>query len=345
VKFPAGKSDDYTYFGGDINGHNVVVATIPSGHSHGVAAMASLARDIKAKFPDVLFGLLVGVASGIPDVSKSPPRDIRLGDVLVAEGENGGACILSYGHGTETAAQAQLNLLAAKTTARLFAAGIGRMKSTSADNWAWFRQYYQALLAKDVKNVTKFRDPGQDKDEPVSSNTNTNTNAEAITPDSGDSTARPDDEQIQNISPTGPRQSRPDDERIRVWYGKLGSGDDLRENPQKRQELKDTYDIIGLETGAASVMDAIDKVGVIRGVCDYGAGEGEEWRPFAAATAAAYAKALLYNIDADTELNKTEAQESPSDASGKNPAEATTVDLTPKLSVNFSPSKLFSWLS
>jgi hypothetical protein len=50
VKFPVGKSDDYIYFGGDINGHNVVIATIPSGHSHGVAAMASLARDIKAKF-------------------------------------------------------------------------------------------------------------------------------------------------------------------------------------------------------------------------------------------------------------------------------------------------------
>ena len=347
VKFPAGKSDDYTYFGGDINGHNVVVATIPSGHSHGVAAMASLARDIKAKFPDVLFGLLVGVASGIPDLSKKPPRDIRLGDVLVAEGENGGACILSYGHGTETAAQAQLNLLAAKTTARLFAAGIGRMKSTSADNWAWFRQYYQALLAKDVKNVTKFRDPGQDKDGPVS--TSTTTNAGAITPGPVESAVRPEVEQIQTVSSAGIPQPRPDDERIRVWYGKLGSGDDLRENPQKRQELKDSYDIIGLETGAASVMDTIDKVGVIRGVCDYGSGQGEDWRPFAAATAAAYAKALLYNIDADTELNKTEAQEAQSDGSGKGPADATTVEVdvlpTPKVSVNFSPSKLFSFLS
>jgi hypothetical protein len=69
VKFPAGKSDDYIYIAGDIHVHNVVIATIPSGHSHGVAAMASLARDIKAKFPDVLFGLLVGVASGLPDSS------------------------------------------------------------------------------------------------------------------------------------------------------------------------------------------------------------------------------------------------------------------------------------
>jgi hypothetical protein len=357
VKFPAGKSDDYIYFGGDINGHNVVIATIPSGHSHGVAAMASLARDIKAKFPDVLFGLLVGVASGLPDLSKNPPLDIRLGDVLVAEGENGGACILSYGHGTETAEQVQLNLLAAKTTARLFAAGIGRMKSTSADNWAWSRQYYQALLVKDVKHVTKFRDPGQNTD--VRTSTSTATATQTISSHPGDPEARPDMEQIQTMPPAGTisqapndptnqRQPRPDDERIRVWYGKLGSGDDLKENPQKRQELKDRYGIIGLETGAASVMDVIERVGVIRGVCDYGTDQSEDWKPFAAATAAAYAKALLYNIDADAELNKTEAQESSADASEKNPADATTVNLdvlpTPKLSINFSPSKLFSWL-
>ena len=38
-------------------------------------------------------------------------------------------------------------------------------------------------------------------------------------------------------------------------------------------------------------------VGVIRGVCDYGdAQEDEEWQPYAAAIAAAYAKALLYEI-------------------------------------------------
>jgi hypothetical protein len=65
--------------------------------------------------------------------SRIPPRDIRLGYVLVAEGENGGACILSYGQGAETAELAEVNLVSARTTARLFGAGIGKMKSTGVN--------------------------------------------------------------------------------------------------------------------------------------------------------------------------------------------------------------------
>jgi hypothetical protein len=53
--------------------------------------------------------------------------------VLVAEGENGGACILSYGQGAETAELAEVNLVSARTTARLFGAGIGKMKSTGVN--------------------------------------------------------------------------------------------------------------------------------------------------------------------------------------------------------------------
>jgi len=356
VKFPAGKSDDYIYIAGDIHGHNVVIATIPSEHSHGVAAMASLARDIKAKFPDVLFGLLVGVASGLPDSSRIPPRDIRLGDVLVAEGENGGACILSYGQGAETAELAEVNLVSTRTTARLFGAGIGKMKSTGADQWTSFRRHYQGLLAKEVKNNTTFQDPGQDKD--IVSPTSQATNPGTIPRRPVQSRSRLDNELIQMAPLAGPsgrvpnslpnqRQSRANDERIQVWYGKLGSGDDLKENPRKRHEPKERYDIIGLETGAASVMDVIEKVGVIRGVCDYGNGQNVDWKPYAAATAAAYAKELLYNIDPDTELNRTEAQGSQSDGgSGKNPGEGTAVEVellpTPRLSLKIPLRRLFA---
>jgi hypothetical protein len=84
--------------------------------------------------------------------------------VLVAEGENGGACILSYGQGAETAELAEVNLVSARTTARLFGAGIGKMKSTGVNQWTSFRRHYQGLLAEEVKNNTTFQDPGQDKD-------------------------------------------------------------------------------------------------------------------------------------------------------------------------------------
>lgn len=67
-------------------------------------------------------------------------------------------------------------------------------------------------------------------------------------------------------------------------------------NAQRRNELRDKHGIIGLEMEAAGTMNRIP-VGVIRGVCDYGdEHKNKEWQPYAAAMAAAYAKAILYEI-------------------------------------------------
>jgi nucleoside phosphorylase len=83
-----------------------------------------------------------------------------------------------------------------------------------------------------------------------------------------------------------------------VWYGPIGSGEKLLKNAQKRDELRDRYNVIGVEMEAAGTMNHIP-VGVVRGVCDYGdAHKNKEWQPYAAAVAAAYAKALLGEIPA-----------------------------------------------
>jgi nucleoside phosphorylase len=67
--------------------------------------------------------------------------------------------------------------------------------------------------------------------------------------------------------------------------------------------MRQNYDIIGLEMEAAGVMDTIP-VGVIRGVCDYAdEKKNKAWQPFAAAMAAAYAKALLYQINPEPQIN------------------------------------------
>jgi nucleoside phosphorylase len=312
VKFPLGRGDDFIYTAGDINGHNIIIATFPSGHCYGVGAGASLATDVRAKFPDLLFGLLVGVAGGLPELSKAPVRDIRLGDVLVAEGQNGGSSIVRYGFGKETEHKFQVNLVGSKTAAPV-ASGIGAMKRFSLDQWISFRQYYQSLLAKDANNYTTFRDPGQNKDQyfatsPSANNGNTNSVPLQREPQPND-----DSIQVSSQGPDGgnpnpvpvPREERPDDERIKVWYGKIGSGDTLMKNARRRDELKEDYEIIGLEMEAAGVMDVIP-VGVIRGVCDYAdERKNKAWQSFAAATAAAYAKALLYTIDPDPALNRT----------------------------------------
>jgi nucleoside phosphorylase len=54
-----------------------------------------------------------------------------------------------------------------------------------------------------------------------------------------------------------------------VWYGPIGSGEKLMQNALKRNELRDKYNVIGLEMETAKTMNHIP-IGVIRGVCDYG---------------------------------------------------------------------------
>jgi nucleoside phosphorylase len=94
-----------------------------------------------------------------------------------------------------------------------------------------------------------------------------------------------------------------------VWYGPIGSSDKLVKNAQKRDYLRDTFNLIGLEMEGAGTMNTIP-VGVIRGVCDYGdAQKNKEWQPYAAAMAAAYAKALLYKIKPTKNRKKEALQE------------------------------------
>ncbi len=85
---------DYSYLAGTMCGHNVVIATFPDSTSYGRAAAAALASHLKTNFRSLRFGLLVGIVAGLPLLSASPPRDIRLGDILVARPTNDNATIV-----------------------------------------------------------------------------------------------------------------------------------------------------------------------------------------------------------------------------------------------------------
>ncbi|KAH6851131.1 nucleoside phosphorylase domain-containing protein [Chaetomium sp. MPI-CAGE-AT-0009] len=267
--FRTGQGDDYLFHAGDVCGHNVVLATLPVGQEYGTGSAAALASQVKKCFPHLWFGLLVGVAAGLPKLTCSPPRDIRLGDVLVALPEGDTAAVVAYELGKETGT-GSLQLLRAghvlATTETIVRAAIGKIKVDYPNETRRFLPYYQNMKEKGHVTGT-FADPGQDKD-----------------------VLYGDDKQPV------PRERRPESGRTRVWYGPIGSGAKPMRDAQKRDELRDMYNLIGLETEAAGTMNHI-RAGVIRGVCYYGdERKNEEWQPYAAAMAAAYAKAILREI-------------------------------------------------
>jgi len=78
VSIHTGDSNTYTL--GKIGTHNVVIASLPAG-SYGETSAAVVVTNMLASFPNIRFGLMVGIGGGIP----SKKDDIRLGDVVVSQ--------------------------------------------------------------------------------------------------------------------------------------------------------------------------------------------------------------------------------------------------------------------
>lgn len=284
-RFPLSRGDDYVFRAGDMCGHNVIIATLPAGQEYGSGSAAALASQVKKFFPNLWFGLLVGVAAGLPNLSRNPPTDIRLGDILVGLDQGESAGLIAYDLGKETG---DLQLLRGgrvlATTETVVRSAIGSIKLDQPDDAKRILQYYESIKHKAHANGT-FIDPGQGRD------------------------------QLYHFGDDGSRsvierEERREDQRTRVWYGSIGSGEKLLKNAQKRNELRDMYDLIGLEMEAAGTMNRI-AVGVIRGVCDYGDQmKNKEWQPYASAMAASYAKAVLHEIPPKSILTELVASKS-----------------------------------
>lgn len=86
VDFKQPRTDKNSYTWGRIGEHNVVIASLEAGE-YGTTPAATTTTSLLSSFPQVRFGLLVGIGGGIP----SATRDIRLGDVAVSQpGSTGG---------------------------------------------------------------------------------------------------------------------------------------------------------------------------------------------------------------------------------------------------------------
>ncbi|KAH7010456.1 hypothetical protein EDB80DRAFT_642967 [Ilyonectria destructans] len=263
--FPLARGSDYVFNAGTVCGHQVVLATLPPGQPYGTGSAGALAGQVKMFFPNLWFGLLVGVAAGLPNFSRSPPRDIRLGDVLVALPEGDSAGLIAYELGREVGENTVQLLCGGHVLAKtetVIRSAIGKIKLKAPKDADFFLPHYQRIQHEEHANGT-FVDPGQDRDV------------------------------LYELDKAVSRPRRPDTRRTRVWYGPIGSGEKLMRDATRRNELRDQHGIIGLEMEAAGTMNTIP-VGVIRGVCDYAdSHKNKEWQPYAAAMAAAYAKAVL----------------------------------------------------
>ncbi|PYH64294.1 purine and uridine phosphorylase [Aspergillus vadensis CBS 113365] len=262
--------NSYTY--GRIGAHNIVVAVLPERRNN---QGASVATQLNNDFRSLRFSLLTETGGGIPDHAND--RDIRLGDVVVSKPTEtfGGVVQLdrgkSHAHGRfeRTGIQQRPPDILLSTVQRLDALHMRvdtRIPVFIDEMLARYPKMKKTYVHQGGENDLLFRTEYDHGDGKHCGHCDMNQVIERV-----------------------PR----DDSIPVIHHGTIGSSKTLLRNSVRREILRDDFDILCVETEAATLMNEIPCLAVC-GISDYADSHSNvKWQPYAAATAAAYAKELL----------------------------------------------------
>ncbi|KAF4629623.1 hypothetical protein G7Y89_g8521 [Cudoniella acicularis] len=272
-RFPGRLGDDNNYIPGTVNGHNVVIVGLPK-KSVGTVSAASLVSQMRQSFHNIRYGLMVGIGAGVPGRDLKP--DIRLGDIVVATPANDSddaSGVIDYELGKESV-EGFVKKNALYPTDRRIRNALGTIQAEAHWEGSYrFVQYLEAFRSR--PNGHEFFYPGVQHDQLY----------------------RCDNNSIPMVR--NPRNSQ---DPV-VHYGLIASGNKVVKNAKLRDDLRDKYNIICFEMETAGIINTLP-VAVIRGISDYAdAHKNDLWHRYAAATAAAYSKWLLYKIGPDPLAN------------------------------------------
>jgi nucleoside phosphorylase len=274
VEKAAGDDNAYTF--GRIGAHNVVVACLPAGVM-GKASATAVAKDMMRSFP-IKVGLMVGICGGV----WSERADVRLGDVVVSQpdGQHGGVVQWDYGKMERDGVFKRTGTL--NKPPRPLLNAVQSLKARHMLRDSEVSGNLEAMLAKYPRLADKFGYQGQEHDELFEA---------SYGHAAGSTCAECDRSHLCN------RPLRMDKCPL-IHYGNIASGDQVVKDGPTRDRIAREEGILCFEMEAAGLMDTFPCV-VIRGVCDYAdSHKNKRWQPYAAATAACYAKELLREVDA-----------------------------------------------
>lgn len=273
------ESEDCIFTLGSIASHNIVIACLPAGQM-GISPAATVASKTRSAFPKIRFGLMVGIGGGVPGKNPKAKNSVRLGDVVVGhpQGTFGGVIQYDYGKATMEGFErtGQLN-----SPPLILLSAIAMMKSKELSGESDLHRHIAQL--ENLPRKTLFRRSHTTEDILFSPQYN-----------------HPSDEPtcencLRDMAIQ--RTKREQSHEIIVHYGNIASGNQVIKNAYERDRISAMLGgVLCLEMEAAGLMNHFECI-VIRGICDYAdSHKNKTWQPYAAATAAAYAKELLYTI-------------------------------------------------
>ncbi|KAL3484491.1 purine and uridine phosphorylase [Aspergillus germanicus] len=273
------EADTNTYTLGRIGEHNVVLVCLPSG-TMGTSPAATAAANMLRTFPKIRFGLMVGVGGGAPGPpSNDPCEDLRLGDVVVSnpDKECGGVIQYDFGRTIAEGKFVQTGLL--NKPPAVLRSAVSTLRALHLTEGPSTYRYVCEMLEAKPNMASKFQYPGQLNDQLFEAFYD---HCDTKIPDCHSCDRK------RLIS----REPRMTPDPV-IHYGTIGSANQVMRHGGTRDKLFREKNIICFEMEAAGLMDQFPCL-VIRGICDYSdTHKTKQWQPYAAATAAAYAKELL----------------------------------------------------
>ena len=275
------ESDENVYEYGDINGHNVVLACVAPGQPGKLSAQR-LVRPLKQSFPNMRLHLFVGIGGGVPrrPSPKDSTKDIHLGDVVVGWAERTNVPSIIQYHRVNILPNRQYTAPGSlENPSRQLLQALGLIITDHELNIA----QYDSHLAR-LKEVPSFNHPGLEKDVLFEKTYPHDDKLDPHTCSKCDST---------RCVSRAPRETR----KMVFHQGTILSGDWVMKDPEERDKLSEQFhDAICFEMEAAGVMEDTHCL-VIRGIADYAdSHKNHFWQKYAAATAAAFAREILYKI-------------------------------------------------
>ncbi|GKT48470.1 kinesin light chain [Colletotrichum spaethianum] len=275
AELPSQPTDSNVYSFGRVGDHNVVAACMPAGQM-GTAQAATVASQMKNSFPSLRFSILVGVGGGVPNLDED--IDIRLGDVVISQpaGQHGGVIQYDFGKTGPDGRITRTGSLNAPPTILLNA-----LAKLRANDFRGKTQVLTHLSKLTPSTRSRFASPGPDQDSLY------NASALHIT---GATCKKCRSEDIVD------RDARATTDPV-LFFGNIASGNQVMKDGLTRDRYsQELGGVLCFEMEAAGLMNNFPFI-VIRGICDYAdAHKNKRWQPYAAVTAAACAKELLYTI-------------------------------------------------
>ena len=279
-------NDTNSYLLGKVGVHNVVICVLPSGE-YGISTASSCATNMLRTFPNIRFGLMVGIGGGAP-TPEDRNRDIRLGDIVVSSPFGGCSGVMQYDYGRAIQGRHFQTTLSLNNPPQFVRSAIEALKSEYMAGQYTLQDEIDRILANNPEATEDFERPDSSNDRLF----------ESYVLHPGEKWVACIDHCAKPESNMKTRKKRPKfwEGKPRVFYGIIASANRVMKDANVRDKFAREKNVLCFEMEAAGLMNIFPFL-IIRGISNYSdTHKNDDWKGYASLAAAVYAKDLLSHI-------------------------------------------------